>query len=327
MSVTRSNSSAARAHASQEGEALDIEHHNERAEMTTDIRSTVVVGVDGTKDGQRAVWYGTALASREGLDLRLVHVAHETFYYTPMTPFLPADTLHEIGRSVLHEAAKLAEEAGFDSHRTSTVLAEGPRTAALLSNAEDARYIVLGTRASIVQHLLTGATTLSVVAHSRVPVHCVPRSWREDRSESGRLVVGADWSDVDDEVLHEAFAEAKVRGATLEIVHAWRPVSPYDAAITGRVLHDDWDKAARDWLTQRIAIAAATATTVKWTLRLELERTPVALHEAAVNADLLILGRHSHKPSLGLLVGSNTRTLLHAATCPVVVVPVASDGQ
>jgi nucleotide-binding universal stress UspA family protein len=53
----------------------------------------------------------------------------------------------------------------------------------------------------------------------------------------------------------------------------------------------------------------------------------VALHEAAVDADLLILGRHGHNPPLGLLVGSNTRTLVHNATCPVVVVPVRSDRQ
>jgi nucleotide-binding universal stress UspA family protein len=66
---------------------------------------------------------------------------------------------------------------------------------------------------------------------------------------------------------------------------------------------------------------------VAWTLRLEFERVTVALHAAAVNADLLILGRHGHNPLTALLIGSNTRTLVHTATCPVVVVPVSSDAR
>jgi nucleotide-binding universal stress UspA family protein len=295
--------------------------------MSSQIRNTVVVGVDGTDDGERALWYGVALAAREDLDLRLVHVPHEIVFYAPMMPYLPATTIREIGESVLREAAKHAEEAGFDAGRTFTVLSEGPRTAALLRHVEDARYIVLGSRTSAVKHLLTRATSLSVAAHSAVPVHCVPPAWSGDRSPSGRIVVGVDGSRADHEVLEEAFTEAATRGAALDIVHAWRPVSPYDAAIFGRVLEEDWEKATRQALTGPIEDVAAAHPAVHWTLQLEYERVPVALHEAAVDADLLILGRHGHNPPLGLLVGSNTRTLLHTATCPVVVVPVTFDRQ
>lgn len=294
---------------------------------TVPTRNTVLVGVDGTADGERAVWYAAALASHENLDLRLVHVPHEIAFYAPTMPYLPPTTMREIGESVLEKAAKHAEETGFDAARITTVLADGPRTTMLIKHAHGARCIVLGTRASTLQHLLTGATSLSVVAHSPVPVHCVPRSWSHDRSHSGRFVVGVDGSDADPDVLEEAFAEATTWGAALEIVHAWRPVSPYDAAIMGRVLREDWEKTTRDHLTPRIEAVAAAHPGVDWDLRLDYERVPVALHEAAVDAELLILGRHGHNPPLGLLVGSNTRTLVHNATCPIVVVPVRSDKQ
>jgi nucleotide-binding universal stress UspA family protein len=104
-------------------------------------------------------------------------------------------------------------------------------------------------------------------------------------------------------------------------------VSPYDASIAGRVLREEWESTTREALTRRIDEVAADYAGVSWMLRLEFERPPVALHEAAVNADLLVLGRHGHHPLLGLLIGSNTRTMVHAAPCPVVVVPVASDHQ
>jgi nucleotide-binding universal stress UspA family protein len=291
--------------------------------MNTSSAKTVVVGVDGTTDGDRAVWYGSELASREHLDLRLVHVPQEIQMYAPMMPYLPANTIQDIGESVLREAAKHAEEAGCDAARTTTVLSPGPRRAALLRHVEDARCIVLGTRSSAVQHLFTGATSLSVAAHSPVPVHCVPHSW-SGGGDLSRVVVGIDGSETDADVLREAFAEAEALDATLEIVHAWRPVSPYDASITGQTLRTDWDKTARDMLTRSIEWVAASHTGVDWTLRLDFERVSVALHEASVNARLLILGRHSHNPVLGLLLGSNTRTLLHSSSCPVVVVPVSS---
>src|SRR3954466_7197732 len=113
--------------------------------MTTQIRDTVVVGIDGTADGERALWYGVALATREDLDLRLVHVAHEIAFNAPMTPYIPPITMREIGQSILMKAARQAEEAGFDADRTSTMLALGPRRRAILRHAEDARYVVLGT--------------------------------------------------------------------------------------------------------------------------------------------------------------------------------------
>ena len=295
--------------------------------MSRPTGTTVVVGVDGTRDGERAVWYGAALATREDLDLRLVHVPHESEFAATMMAYVPMDMVREIGHTVLRDAARQAEEAGFDEARTTTVLSEGSRTAALMRQTEDARHIVLGTRSSAIQHLLTGRTTLSVVAHSSVPVHCVPPSWAAQRSPSARLVVGVDGSEADPEVLGEAFREASTRSASLEIVHAWRPESPYDASITGRVLRDDWETKTRKALTRRIEEVAAGHAGVQWLLRLEFERAPMALHEAAVNADLLVLGRHGHHPLLGLLVGSNTRTLVRSAPCPVVVVPVSSDRR
>jgi nucleotide-binding universal stress UspA family protein len=292
--------------------------------MTTEVK-TVVVGVDGTRDGERAVEYATALAKRRHLDIRLVHVPHEYALYGPMTGYLPQVNARQIGESVLQAAAKHAEEAGFPGERVSTVLAHGSRTAALLAHVGDARYVVLGSRTSTTKHLLTGATSLSMIAHSSVPVRCVPPAWSESSAPTGRIVVGVDGSKADGEVLEEAFAEAEAADARLETMHAWRPVSPYDAAITGRAQRDQWDKSAREDLAKTIEPVAAAHPGVDWRLTLHFERVAVALHEAAQHADLLMLGRHGHHAPMGLLVGSNTRAALRSATCPVQVVPVSTD--
>src|SRR3954451_4837117 len=189
-------------------------------EMTT-TANTVVVGVDGSPDGDRAVEYATELAQRDHLDLRLVHVSYDYRVHSPMSPYLPRAMAREIGESVLQAAAKYADEAGFPGDRITTVLAQGPRAASLLEHVEDAGCVVLGSRTTTVKHLLTGAMSLAVIAHASVPVRCVPTSWDRSRPTSGRIVVGVDGSNADPEVLSEAFAEADAAGARLQIVHAW----------------------------------------------------------------------------------------------------------
>jgi len=292
--------------------------------MTTKVK-TVVVGVDGSPDGDRAVEYATELAERDHLDLRLVHVSYDYRVNSPMSPYLPRAMAEEIGESVLQAAAKHADEAGFPGDRITTVLAQGPRAASLLQHVDDAAYVVLGNRTSTVKHLLTGAMSLSVIAHSAVAVRCVPTSWDHSRVSSGRIVAAVDGSKADPEVLRAAFAEADLVGARLEVVHAWPAAAPYDAALTGRVLDDEWERTAREHLTRCIKPVSAVHPAVDWDLSLSYERVPFAVHEAASGADLLVLGRHGHRAPMGLLVGSNTRTLLRTAPCPVEVVPIASS--
>ena len=290
-------------------------------------RDIVVIGIDGSEDGQRALSYGLALAEREDLSVRLVHVPHQADVYTPMLPYLPETTVRTIGLRVLREAEQAAEDAGFDPARTTWTLADGPRTSALLGLTDDARHVVLGTRSSGVQHLFTGSTSLSAAAHSPVPVHCVPRTWDADDATTGRIVVGLDGSPADADVLTEAFLAAESRQASLRLVHAWRPVSPYDAAIVGRTVRSDWEQSARDALAKQVDEIAGAHPDVHWELELAYERVTVALHRAAEEADLLVLGRHGHLVPPGLVVGSNTRTLLRTATCPVVVVPIRTDHE
>jgi len=291
--------------------------------MTTSAQ-TVVVGVDGSPDGDRAVEYAARLAERDHSDLRLVHVSYDYRVTSPMSPYLPRAMAREIGESVLQAAAKHADEAGVAGDRITTVLAQGPRVSSLLQHVDDASYVVLGSRTPSVRHLVTGAMSLSVIAHSPVPVRCVPPSWDPSHTPSGRIVVGVDGSTADPEVLQEAFAQADAVGARLEIVHAWPAAAPYGAALTGRVLDEDWGRTARTHLTTRIKPVAATYPAVDWELCVGYERVPFAIREAAGRADLLVLGRHGHRAPMGLLVGSNTRTLLRTAPCPVEVVPVAT---
>ena len=55
--------------------------------------------IDGTDDGERALYYGLALAKREHLPVRLVHVPHQVAVYAPMMPYLPETTPGQVGEA------------------------------------------------------------------------------------------------------------------------------------------------------------------------------------------------------------------------------------
>lgn len=72
--------------------------------MSLTTPAAVVVGVDGTESGMRAVRYAAAEAERRGAALHVVHVSPS---YVPMPPVRPTEPawLTETGHALLRRAA------------------------------------------------------------------------------------------------------------------------------------------------------------------------------------------------------------------------------
>jgi nucleotide-binding universal stress UspA family protein len=285
----------------------------------------VVVGVDGTQDGARAIQFGVAEAQRRNGFLRIVHVQPDAFPGTPSPnmPVVPESTSHEVAAGVLKDAEQQAREDGYDEPHLEGVLATGPRTRLLVRESEGAACLVLGSRTAPLQHLVAGSTTTSLAAHAHVPVIAVPPTWNPaDPFE--RIVVGTDTPEVT-HVIETAFDVARDRRARLEVLHAWRPRSPYDAAIGSRVLADAWSEAVTTALTRGIH-DAHIGDGVEWTVSAHYERALTALFHAGSSADLLVVGRHGHSAPHGFMLGSVARGLIRTSPSPVMVVPSTHRG-
>ena len=280
----------------------------------------IVVAVDGTEDGERAVRYAAAEARRTGRGLSLVHVLHETAPTAPMLPLFGAETLRAVGRGILDDAvtqarALMGEDAEIELH-----LAEGPRSARLVA-VSGSSPIVMGPRASSFQSLLTGSTTAEVAAHAHGSVVCVPRDWQPGM-EHGRVLVGVDGSPASTGVLRVAFEAAAERSARLTVLHAWRPSGIYDAAVGGRVLADAWERQTEPVIWEILAGLRADFPHVEVQVELRYARPEVALAEEARHADLVVLGRRGPDRPAGLSLGAKARALIHAGICPVEIAPV-----
>lgn len=294
--------------------------------MTGPEGGPVVVAVDGSDDGRRALRYAVGLAGAYGAPLRLVHVRHENVMLSPMLPLFPDPTLGEIAQHVLDGAVHDAERFGWTGPAIDAVLASGPRVAALLDHTRDARCLVVGRRSSTAEHLFTGSTTNGVVAHCEVPVLSVPDSWNPE-VRFHQVTVGID-DTPEAETLAEAAAQAAADlDAGVVVLHAWRPSGQYDAAVGQHGPAQRWETGTRPVVDGILEPVRARHPNIKIDVELRYQQAATALHSLSRDSDLVVIGRHARHRRFSPLVGGTAHTVLRTSTCPVLVVPLVHAAE
>jgi nucleotide-binding universal stress UspA family protein len=134
------------------------------------VAETIVVGIDGSDDGQRALAWAVDEARRRGAVLEAVH-AWELTASDTMAPD-PAGG----ARSVLASSLAEIESAGVEVHPR---LVEGRPAPSLLRAAAEADLLVVGSRGrSEVAAVILGSVSSACVHHAGCPVVVVPPARR-----------------------------------------------------------------------------------------------------------------------------------------------------
>ena len=283
--------------------------------MTADTAAPIVVGVDNSDDGMRAVEWATGEAALRDRTLRIVHALGRP---TVVTGGPSGSARLSRARALLTEAQRVAGKAAPDVEAV-PVLVVGPAAAALHDQSRGATMVVLGGRgAGGYAGLLVGSVALRVAEHAAAPVVVV----RGQGAESGPVVVGVDASPLASQALDFALREASLRGTDLVAVHAWTNLAAagLDDALPTR--EESWavaDRAQR-MLAEALAGAAEHFPDVK-IRRCAAEESPRQLLVSwSRTAQLVVVGAHGYGNVAGLLLGSVSRYLVHRASCPVAVV-------
>ena len=143
-------------------------------------------------------------------------------------------------------------------------------------------------------------------------------------SRTARIVVGVDGSEGAHLALDWAYAEAALRHATLEVVHAWN--FPYYGAIAPSAYVDpQLVKDAAQALLDQLVDEYTGRSDVVVSGRLVEGPAAAALCAEAKGADLLVVGSRGRGGFTGLLLGSVGQQVTHHAPCPVVVIPGGED--
>jgi nucleotide-binding universal stress UspA family protein len=286
----------------------------------------VVVGVDGSGSADRAVEWAAAEAARRGVALRLVSAFSWTTSDHPVghdgRVAQYRDQLLEAARRRLSRAARIAEDTSPGTE-TAPQVEIGAPIEVLGSEARRAQLLVLGDRGlGGVAGLVLGSVAVALAARGACPVVIVRG---ETRNTDGPVVVGIDESTVSEAALRFAFAAAAVRGAELVVLHAWSPTA-IDKALEPLM---DWDAVANK---EDAAIAERLSGWGQKYPQVTLRRSVVrdgaarALVDASRGAQLVVVGSRGRGTAAGLLLGSVSHGVLHAAHCPVAIVRPGTDS-
>ncbi|MGA5219643.1 universal stress protein [Streptomyces cinereoruber] len=311
-------------------------------DASTAHRPPVVVGVDGSEHGLRALEWALGAAENTGSPLVVAHVRPEELQLGAArieslggAPELPDTVLNGVAAGMERRGPRVPVR--YES-------LDGSVTDALAAVARGARLLVTGSRGrGGFASLLLGSTSRTLAASAPCPLVVVPHEARtavlEGGAGAGRVLMGLHPEESPDEVPAFAFEEAHHRGVPLEAVTAFRLPPPQGALLAAPSpalqvppplpLADDAEELVRG--AEREQEERLRPFAARWP---DVELRPAVvpgdaagrLVEGSRDAGLLVVGRH-HRHRLGaLLVGSVAHTVLHEAHCPVAVVPPAPGG-
>ncbi|QKW37017.1 universal stress protein [Actinomadura sp. NAK00032] len=276
------------------------------------LRTTVLVGVDGSPASDHAIAWAAAEAARLGKSLNLVHVVETA------TLDLPGRTTDGISEELVRAATRILEEGRAQALRRQPELTvetmlvhERNVPAGLRQYAGDAAEVVVGHRGrGGFGGLLLGSTALHLAGHYPGPVIVVRD---QDRPASGEIVVGLDLVDDPGSALDHAFAAAAAREARLRALHAWRPAPlavevGVDLQITADGLRERLATALAPWRSRHPNVEVVEEVVVGHPVEM--------LGQTSAGAGLVVVGSRGRSFPLG----SVSHGLIHHARCPVAVV-------
>lgn len=139
------------------------------------------------------------------------------------------------------------------------------------------------------------------------------------------IVVGVDHSEGAKAALRFALEEAKLRRATLRVVHAWQYAYVGATGFEGSYpalggdIKELRETAERD-LDATLRESIPETGTVEVERRVVEDRPAAALVDESRRADMVVVGSRGHGGFAGVLLGSVSQQVAHHAACPVVIV-------
>lgn len=287
----------------------------------------ILVGADGSEHSKAAVRWAAREAVMRNVALTIVHVLPIPLEgwteWTWMPTEQPADFgpwQDKRGRQIIDDALSIAHDATKDGGvvQINTEVFFSPLVPTLVDLTKEAQMMVVGCRGQgALERILLGSTSTALVHHAHCPVAVIHDE--AVAAPQAPVVVGIDGSPASELATAIAFDEASWRGVELVALHAWLTTDAPDVADILAVQWPAVESAAEEALAERLA---------GWQERypdVAVRRLVVYGHPArhllteSESAQLVVVGSHGRGGFAGMLLGSVSTDVVHAARIPVIV--------
>ena len=287
----------------------------------------VIVGVDGTEGSVEALRWAAHEAARRGWPLHVMTCAElpvaveAGMVGAGGVTGSAMDSIVAEQEAINQRAVNLARSFGLELEVSGETVLGAPGYA-LVSSSHDTDVVVVGATSHPGRLTDLLGSVATVVAHrAKGPVVVVHGVERRDY-DLGRIVVGIDGSAGSEAALEWAIDEALRSGAELVLVHGWH--YPYPAARVGaREPRDDMRLDAMRTLEAGAQRCAELAPSIRTHSIISEDNPAKALIDAALDADLMVVGTRGRGGFAALLLGSVSRTVLQHSPVPVAVIPTS----
>ena len=285
----------------------------------------ILVGVDGSSASTVAVDWAARDATMRKVPLTLVNVLDLPMATTvrgfpmPMPPEYMQWQQDE-GRKVLNDTLKTVEDRTrqIGPLDISSELMIGPPVPTLVELSKDAAMVVVGShgRGALARRLF-GSVSTGLVHHAHCPVAVIPdQDPLMPHPSQAPILVGIDGSRASESAIAIAFDEASWRGVELIALHAWSDTAMYEFRVP------EWSQvrsAAEELLAERLAGWEERYPDVNVCRVVECDQPARQLLEQSKSAQLVVVGSHGRGGFTGMLLGSVSTAVVHAARTPVIV--------
>jgi nucleotide-binding universal stress UspA family protein len=290
----------------------------------------IVVGVDGSPSSMAAVRWAAGEATLRNVPLTVVHALARPAAGPPILPTNPAplsdassEQPEQRARHLLSRAIKVAEDdaTGDRSPQIDTEVVVSSPAAALVEQSKSAEMVVVGSRGQNTwRRSLLGSVSTALVHHAHCPVAVIHDDLTSGQQHAhSPVLVGIDGSPASELAIAIAFDEASRRGATLLALHAWN-----DADLSHIPSMEKWSEqavqpAAKATLAERLAGWEERYPDVVVHRLVVWDQPARHLLDKSQSAQLIVVGSRGRGGFTGLLLGSVSTAVVHAARVPVIV--------
>jgi nucleotide-binding universal stress UspA family protein len=285
--------------------------------MSAQRRPSVIVGIDGSRDGLIALDWAVMHAARRHWPIRGIHVVD----HSRRAPPLPAAPERDDGSEILDDAAD--ELARLDHPDARLEIRHGNPAEVLLEVSRDASLLVIGRRgAGGFAELAMGSTSQVCTALAPTALVVVPDCWQPDGPEQGEVAVGVDGSSSCQDALCFGFEVVSLTASELVAVNAVDVPETFPRPDVWLDRDDaPWQADARRLIGESLAGWEEKYPDVGVRTQYVAGHPVQVLARASETADLVVVGGLGRTTFTPLRMGSVSRGLLHHTRCPVAVIP------